>query len=1051
MFPRLIVALLPTRVVLWWADRMRARGDPQRALAIADDRLRRLRRGHQRAGQLHYLRGNSFRDLRKNVRAAEAFLQGYEPTRADPKAFSFLVTEILRNTLDSRRVDVLIDYFGSVPAGDEPLRVAANERQFQKLLAPPANGTELQAWNERVRTRFPRWRWPRMHLAMIAASRGQWPAASRELKPIVATGGFASALLAYVNARQHLSDEAHRLLDSSPGPSMSRSVLLLQAHTHRILGNATAAAAFFDEARPLEGDDLLSHAESLIHAGRGEAAREVLERFRDRDDPRWLLLAASSAASGDDALRLLARCFGHEHWSVPAVTRALLILERDSSRARPADDKAILDAFTEAHADLEPAVTRVLVRHLHREMTRGPRAVRKALKLAEAAMAKLPSLGEHREVHVARACLLVTIDHDAADDTLRRLNPADPRVMRLAAARHAISGNHREALRLLGTENPSIHADALRYLCDEETSTAYYTAAKAARSGSFAEARQWLARVGNEPPFGEAARRLRTWIELQEAPRLAANGNHTAAARRVASAIHSGMSLGSLATQLLPCLIASGERQAAAVALRQVEPKPAQCHRRGIFHLCSAEIHASRSEWDQAVAEWESAIACFVIALSDSEYLENWIEERTNVYAGEIGDAETVRDSAIARLSYAIERWQTILAERDDDTAASIGRLGLALQAEVRAAALLRPVVRRAHLPVAIGPLGIRCFSLERPMAQFVASLRERRGNDVEPFERAFSDLRYASLLEDHGQLEAALDHLHAIGRVAPCNPAFEQNDRGRCLFQQASQKFESSLLIRLAEQEVSSSAARIAAGLGHWREVLELSRNGSRSATVAAIHEITIGRARTLDERSRYDEAICLLEGVNDLCGNDVIRGELASVHAHAAIEAVNEHDDWERGLQGLRKARELNRRSPFIDQNLVIALRQRSRLLLETDHQESAEHLQEALAIAEANLHVDRDNKEWQEAVQGIRGELMFRAFTGADVTRPRPKPPMVTTGLSSGRGSAHRERGMMHLTRGSYNEAAAEFQHALRLDPNDREAREQLAGTLMRMLSG
>src|SRR4051794_8681917 len=126
MFARLIAALLPTRMALWWANRARAHGDLRRALIIADDRLRRLRADNPFVGHFQFLRGCALRGLRNSARATEAFLEGYEQTRTDPGAFSFLVRELLRAAPNARHVEVLIDYFSQPPAGEDRLQIAAN-------------------------------------------------------------------------------------------------------------------------------------------------------------------------------------------------------------------------------------------------------------------------------------------------------------------------------------------------------------------------------------------------------------------------------------------------------------------------------------------------------------------------------------------------------------------------------------------------------------------------------------------------------------------------------------------------------------------------------------------------------------------------------------------------------------------------------------------------------------------------------------------------------------------------------------------------------------
>jgi tetratricopeptide (TPR) repeat protein len=1046
-------AFLPVRIALWWARRSRDSGDAHAALAMAGERLRRLNGKDPRCEPFQYLRGLAFCDLQRGASAAEAFLAGYSCTRADATAFSFLAGQLLRGTLHTRAVGALLDYFRHVPPGDDPADVAARQEQFRKRLAPRQNAlADLFAWNAAVHHQFPQWSWPRLHLGWIAASREQWSDAARELEPIATTDPTARALVAYVLVKAQRPHDARRFLDFSLTAQTPRTVLLLQAHAHRLTGNVKAAVALFERAEPDTRDDVLCYAESLINANRPAAAWKALQPVEAQDDPRWLLLAGSSAPSDDHALQLLSRCFGDETYAASAVARALLILHRNPSVATPGRDKTILQACTGEHAPFATTLAGAFARHAQQQIAEGARAAAKALQLGDSVRSRVPSLSSHPDVLFARASLLIaTFDPavpwmaDECADAVNRLDSNEPRVRRIAAAVAALSGDYDRALHLLGSEENSLHRAALQYLGGETSSSPYYAALHAARSGFFDRANEWLDFVPDEAPLNSAAQRVRAWVALQEARQHAARGARDIAANRIAAAIEHCASLVPAMPRLLPWLIDSGARASAHAAFASATADPALCHQRGIYHLCEAERHASRSEWDEATAQGEAAIACFTVALADDDYLQQWIDDRVAVYdTTEAVDADALKNAVLTRLTQWLDRSQKAL---DEDEGA--GRLSLALRAEVRAASLAGPALDGGHVPAAMGPLGVRCFSLEGPFARFVAGLRSRRKDDADTFERVFSDLRYAAILEENDQLEAALHQLRSARGFAPCNPAFESTPKGERLFRRAAQKLEASLLLRLGEQEISTDANGIAAGLAHWRETLDLSRNGTRGSTVATIRNLALGRARTLDERDRYDEAIALLTGVNELCGDESIQGELATIHAHAAIDRANACHDWDLAIEGLRKARELNRRSPFIDQNLAVALLNRAHEIDET--QKSVEYFQEALEIAEANLRFDRDNSQWQQLVEDSRGGLMFAAFQGGDISRRPPKTPLLTTGLSSGRGTQHRERASEHLVRGQYAEAAEELRTALRLDPNDHHAREELAGTLMRMLNG
>jgi tetratricopeptide (TPR) repeat protein len=473
------------------------------------------------------------------------------------------------------------------------------------------------------------------------------------------------------------------------------------------------------------------------------------------------------------------------------------------------------------------------------------------------------------------------------------------------------------------------------------------------------------------------------------------------------------------------------------------------------------------------------------VAVSDDDYISQWAGNRYRVYQVDPED-HRAGEGILAQLARSIDRWRKLLGDRGQhDVAECIGALSIALRAEEKGARLLWTAVRseeeKAPLPCAIGPLGIRHFAMEDEVAAFVDRLRRRSESPanellaqlmrffdrdhaetlddekatVERLERMFSVLRHAAVLDDDGQLEAALEQLrkqqgNGVGRAefGRCNPAFAIAG-GSELLEGAARKFEIALLLRLGEQEVSSAEDRVDRGVAYWRAALALADGDASAATIASIHKIAVGRAHALDRRERVPEAIRLLDAVNDLCGDGTILGELATLHAHRAIMVANESKDWETAVDELRKARELNSRSQFIDRNFVIALRQRAHQIFEEQQADSYQLLREALAVAETLLRTDPDNSESQSFVAETRAELlfMFPGNMGRSVPIRRPMP-----GRGSGAGAReHRERGLLHARAGQYHAAAEELQSALRDDPGDAQARQELADVLMHMLSG
>jgi tetratricopeptide (TPR) repeat protein len=469
--------------------------------------------------------------------------------------------------------------------------------------------------------------------------------------------------------------------------------------------------------------------------------------------------------------------------------------------------------------------------------------------------------------------------------------------------------------------------------------------------------------------------------------------------------------------------------------------EPSGCHRRGIFHFCEAEAHARAERWDKAIAEWRSGIAFFTIALADARYVSAWLAQRTSAYgASPHCRREALSSSVLLELGKPFDRWQKRLSDTGERAlAARIGDLALELQAETRGAAALADALRAAALddtPLArpMGPLGISRLGLERPLAELAACLREKvaaaRAPDsdflaallramapedddaeadeqtLERLERLFSYLRHALVLQDKGQHHAALEHLRKAPRAcfaqgpdkecpkrtsrvcrsgaafAQCNPAFAR-DGGAKLLEHAARKLEVSLLLRIAEQHVSSGPSGVEAGVRRWREALGLCDAALRDSAIRDICKVALGRARALEARHREHEAIALLEEVYVLVSDESIAGELAALYAKVAITAINERDEWDNGLAGLRRARDLNRCSPHIGRNLAMALHHCA-MEIQGHHASAAQMLREARDIVASHLRDDPDNSDLQEMSAGIAGSLVLREFAGRGTAR-------------------------------------------------------------------
>lgn len=938
---------------------------------------------------------------------------------AAPDAFSSMACRALA-ARDKRpaTLHLLLSYFAAPPPGESQERVRANELLFRNLLRGDVTALRM------VATACTNRAWPHVDLALVEAARGAWPEVVREAEAASASDGNdsgARALHAYALARDRRFGEALRVLeeDSSRGEAV-RNVSLLRAHAYRLARRYDLAGDCFTRAhavRALTGDDALCHAEVLWNRGRIGEARTVLTTAAVRRDSRWTALALVIAGCDSDAGELLDAIPLTErndlYWrlrsnelvergDVPGAIEALENIDdqrdddvRQSKRLAQLQfgrlycsrqDRAILAALDEhVPAELLPIGVSALLRHAKEELTGGVGRARKAWNRVESVLRSNPGLTARPDVAIARALLCVAAEQvDAAYAQLRALRHTDgeaslqyalcalllgdteecnaalaaidsrDRAACLAAACSAVRGDYDEARRL--TDG-----------CDGHSQ--YYAAIQAALSGRHDLAAACLGSLLQDRTFRPAARRLLAYVRICEAR---AGGVDAGATLDEAFALL-GRHVSAAQAGLFPWLLEADARRAAHAALTafsDVPHAPEHCHRLGIFHLCEAERYALASEWEIAIASVELAIACLAIPLSDPYYLAHWIEARCRVYGEDKQqNASSVADGIVAHLRETIESWQEILSARGElATAAHVADLSLTLRAELRGAALLRAADRHSQLPCAMGFLGLRRFRLERRFDTFLARLRKKEGADsAEEIERFFSSLRQVAVLDEAGQAGAALDRLRreAGGR----HPADGE----------VARRMETSLLLRLAEREVSSSEDSINAGIEHWRQAFALARNGTRAAVVEAIHRVAFGRAHALEEGDRSPEAIRLLEGVNDICGDEAVLGELSAVLAHAAVASVNRGESLQGAVEGLRRARELNRHSPHINRNLVVALSNRVDEVIADDRDAALELLREARQIAEASLRVDPTDSEMQELVWSFDARLSSLSLGG------------------------------------------------------------------------
>ena len=78
------------------------------------------------------------------------------------------------------------------------------------------------------------------------------------------------------------------------------------------------------------------------------------------------------------------------------------------------------------------------------------------------------------------------------------------------------------------------------------------------------------------------------------------------------------------------------------------------------------------------------------------------------------------------------------------------------------------------------------------------------------------------------------------------------------------------------------------------------------------------------------------LLESVDEFCGDRDLQGELSIAYARRGVKAGNS-DQWDAAVNDLRRARQLNPYSNYINLNLVTALRSKAASSAEERAEES------------------------------------------------------------------------------------------------------------------
>jgi tetratricopeptide (TPR) repeat protein len=275
-----------------------------------------------------------------------------------------------------------------------------------------------------------------------------------------------------------------------------------------------------------------------------------------------------------------------------------------------------------------------------------------------------------------------------------------------------------------------------------------------------------------------------------------------------------------------------------------------------------------------------------------------------------------------------------------------------------------------------------------------------------ERLEKLFSLMRFAAVLEEGGNLEAALSRLREVKSAYKAviasrmrrraefqsaqygvslslrNPAFSRK-RSTRRYRQLADKYEIELLTALGGQEIASPDDRLSSGIQYWCEAILLARDEEQYQQVREkIRETARGRAYVLKNKHQYEEAICLLEQVDELCGDEEVRTLLSRLCAIEGIRVCNE-GDLESAIPSLRRAVYLNPYSLYAQRNLARVLI----FLVDDIHERGGSArlrmlLEEAMDAIHACMYLDEGNEEYQQMEILTRAKLNFLRIESGEI---------------------------------------------------------------------
>jgi tetratricopeptide (TPR) repeat protein len=547
----------------------------------------------------------------------------------------------------------------------------------------------------------------------------------------------------------------------------------------------------------------------------------------------------------------------------------------------------------------------------------------------------------------------------------------------------------------------------LRALTGSSPWQCYWQAVGLARDGEVERAILMLRHIKESyPDFKQASKGLRALQHLQ-ALHFAERGEWKAAA----SIFNEVRSMGELET-CSPVLVAvifilGGCRREAMALLEEVQHRepcnPDVAHALAIlyYHTVRAGEGNIKKEWPNSVRLLHRTIATWTSLLHNDAFWKAWKEDLSVRYrltgsASSFVDIQTtVRDRLKKMLIDLFEKHPQLI---------------LLLQRELKASDCLAeiggfPLPVNDRFRFICGPLMIQNLDLDHSFGVYLETFSPVRRKKLI---RYFSSLGSAQALIDLNRPREALESLESLlcsrcvlslppsnqelkmGGWIPisCRSGCPDFDRMNPGYAGVPEKYNAvckdaaglavDAYLGLAQESMVAGRIDFESVREYWLQSIRLARYAERQTEVKKeIHRMTFGRVRTLEARSRFNEAITLLELVEALWKDDTdaeLIGRRAKLLTARGIEAGNRTPPlWSAAVSDLRRALKYNPYSTHTLVNLNIALQSWASELYERAEMENALGLlQECLTVLRDTPLRAAGNVEIEKQYQNVRENL-------------------------------------------------------------------------------